>query len=156
MSYQQDTKFVDDSVTANLASEFANFDWDVLILHYLGLDHVGHSAGPNSLLMPPKQREMDAIIKYILEQLIDKDKAGSLPTLFVVCSDHGMSEVGNHGGSSALETATVAVMMSSMFMNRTGYSGVASKLPPGLFVSVDSFGRSRYVKKVSKQSIIDD
>ena len=117
MSYQQDTKFVDDSVTANLASEFANFDWDVLILHYLGLDHVGHSAGPNSLLMPPKQREMDAIIKYILEQLIDKDKAGSLPTLFVVCSDHGMSEVGNHGGSSALETATITVMMSSVWMN---------------------------------------
>jgi ethanolamine phosphate transferase 2 subunit G len=37
---------VDNNVTRHLDDELANKDWDVLILHYLGLDHIGHLGGP--------------------------------------------------------------------------------------------------------------
>ena len=39
---------VDDNVTRHLAGEMPKNDWDVCILHYLGLEHIGHLAGPSS------------------------------------------------------------------------------------------------------------
>jgi predicted AlkP superfamily pyrophosphatase or phosphodiesterase len=38
---------VDNNVTRNLWPELTEFDWDVMILHYLGLDHAGHLRGPH-------------------------------------------------------------------------------------------------------------
>ena len=40
-----------------------------MILHYLGLDHVGHLVGPTSPLMSSKLSEMDAVIKLIYTSL---------------------------------------------------------------------------------------
>jgi ethanolamine phosphate transferase 2 subunit G len=37
---------VDYNVTRHLDNELERKDWDVLILHYLGLDHIGHLGGP--------------------------------------------------------------------------------------------------------------
>lgn len=72
-------------------------DWDAAILHYLGLDHVGHLGGPNSPLMLPKQKEMDLAIASIYdivskqdEKRLQENKKG---TLIVVCGDHGMNQV---------------------------------------------------------------
>lgn len=36
-----------------------------MILHYLGLDHIGHVEGPFSALIKPKLQEMDEIIARI-------------------------------------------------------------------------------------------
>lgn len=47
-------------------------DWDLLILHYLGLDHIGHVSGPNSPLVGPKLSEMDNILKKIHISLLSK------------------------------------------------------------------------------------
>ncbi len=58
---------VDDNVTRHVDAELAAPDWDVLILHYLGLDHIGHLAGPLSPLVPPKLREMDDVVRRIYE-----------------------------------------------------------------------------------------
>jgi ethanolaminephosphotransferase len=33
-------------VTRNVPRELRGGDWDAMILHYLGLDHIGHKAGP--------------------------------------------------------------------------------------------------------------
>ncbi|XP_070791556.1 GPI ethanolamine phosphate transferase 2 isoform X4 [Pituophis catenifer annectens] len=44
---------------------------------------------------------------------------GTLPNLLVVCGDHGMSETGNHGGSSESEIRTPLLFVSSAFQ-RTG------------------------------------
>lgn len=41
-----------------------------MILHYLGLDHIGHVEGPYSPKIPIKLREMDAVIKEIHSQMI--------------------------------------------------------------------------------------
>ena len=56
---------VDDNVTRHLESEMTKSDWDVMILHYLGLDHIGHLEGPDSHLVQPKLDEMSQNIKFI-------------------------------------------------------------------------------------------
>ncbi|KAI9504019.1 alkaline-phosphatase-like protein [Coemansia spiralis] len=112
-----DTVEVDNNVTRHVRPELERNDWDVTILHYLGLDHIGHLAGPNSPLMRPKQKEMDNVVKDIYEiirrQDIERTKndSGAKPTLFVLLGDHAMNEIGNHGGNSKLETSTVFVFM---------------------------------------------
>ncbi|XP_030327196.1 GPI ethanolamine phosphate transferase 2 isoform X6 [Strigops habroptila] len=109
---------VDDNVTRHLDRVFKREDWDLLILHYLGLDHIGHVTGPNSPLVGAKLREMDNILKKIHISLLSKEEA-SLPNLLVVCGDHGMSETGSHGGSSAGEVHTPLLFISSAFEKRS-------------------------------------
>lgn len=60
---------VDNNVTRHVAGELRNDDWSVMVLHYLGLDHIGHKGGPRSPHMVPKQREMDGIVHEIYEAL---------------------------------------------------------------------------------------
>ncbi|KAI8326165.1 alkaline phosphatase-like protein [Martensiomyces pterosporus] len=112
-----DTVEVDRNVTRHVRPELERDGWDVTIFHYLGLDHIGHLAGPSSPLMRPKQREMDEVVKSVFEivarqdeERMSKDK-GAKPTLFVLLGDHAMNEIGNHGGNSKLETSTVFVFM---------------------------------------------
>ncbi|CCF59922.1 hypothetical protein KAFR_0I01410 [Kazachstania africana CBS 2517] len=70
-----------------------NDDWDVLIGHMLGVDHVGHKYGPNHFTMREKQLQVNTFIKKIIDS-IDNN------TLLVVMGDHGMDHTGNHGGDS--------------------------------------------------------
>jgi ethanolaminephosphotransferase len=118
--FVQDTVEVDVNVTRNVLVELQRDDWDVMILHYLGLDHIGHWQGPASPLMAPKQREMDTVIRSILRSLAALDRleaqrnarlrlAPPKPSLLLVCSDHGMTDQGGHGGTTLPESSTVAV-----------------------------------------------
>ena len=42
----QDFTEVDDNVTRHIPSELKRSDWNGMIMHYLGLDHIGHKSGP--------------------------------------------------------------------------------------------------------------
>lgn len=42
----QDYTEVDNNVTRHIADELKNDDWNTMVLHYLGLDHIGHKGGP--------------------------------------------------------------------------------------------------------------
>lgn len=106
--YVSDFTEVDLNVTRHIDEELKSNKWDVLILHYLGLDHIGHKGGPRSPFMEDKQKEMDGIIEKIYESLDES-------TLLVVMGDHGMNDVGNHGGSSAGETSAALAMISKVF-----------------------------------------
>jgi ethanolamine phosphate transferase 2 subunit G len=33
-------------VTRHVPEELGSEDWNTMVLHYLGLDHIGHKAGP--------------------------------------------------------------------------------------------------------------
>ncbi|SPN98339.1 related to LAS21 transferase, adding a side chain to the GPI core structure [Cephalotrichum gorgonifer] len=101
---------VDHNVTRNIAGELENQDWNTMILHYLGLDHIGHKSGPRSSNMVPKQREMDGIVKQLYHAMETKEHLSS--TLLVMCGDHGMNDAGNHGASSAGETSAALTFMS--------------------------------------------
>uniref|UniRef100_A0AAZ3Q5X7 GPI ethanolamine phosphate transferase 2 C-terminal domain-containing protein n=1 Tax=Oncorhynchus tshawytscha TaxID=74940 RepID=A0AAZ3Q5X7_ONCTS len=127
MEYDGTTSFfvsdyteVDNNVTRHLDNTLKRDDWDILILHYLGLDHIGHISGPHSSLIQPKLMEMDDILKKIHGSLILKETEGALPYLLVLCGDHGMSETGSHGGSSAHEVNTPLVLISPAFKRKVG------------------------------------
>ncbi|KAK9728374.1 major facilitator superfamily transporter protein, variant 2 [Basidiobolus ranarum] len=110
-----DTVEVDVNVTRHVGPELESAEWDVLILHYLGLDHIGHSSGPSSPLMALKQKEMDEVVETIYNGIVSSDAKSSTRTLFVLCGDHGMNEMGNHGGSSAGETSAAMAFISPHF-----------------------------------------
>ncbi|ROW17799.1 hypothetical protein VPNG_00559 [Cytospora leucostoma] len=101
---------VDNNVTRHVPDELRNDDWNTLVLHYLGLDHIGHKGGPRSSNMLPKQIEMDGIVKDIYTAIETAPHLQS--TLLVLLGDHGMNDAGNHGGSTPGETSPALVFMS--------------------------------------------
>lgn len=101
---------MDNNVTRNIEDELKNEDWGLMVLHYLGLDHIGHKSGPRSVNMVPKQREMDGIVQDIFMAIESQKHLQS--TLFVMCGDHGMNDAGNHGASSPGETSAALLFMS--------------------------------------------
>ncbi len=70
-----------------LPNELAKNDWDVVIAHYLGVDHCGHKYGPLHSEMSRKLNEMNEEIRKVIEQMDDDT------TLFVI-GDHGMTVTG--------------------------------------------------------------
>ncbi|KAJ8783537.1 hypothetical protein J1605_009242 [Eschrichtius robustus] len=67
-----DETWVDDNVTRHLDKVLKRRDWDVLILHYLGLDHIGHVSGPSSPLIGRKLSEMDSVLMKIHTSLLSE------------------------------------------------------------------------------------
>nr|XP_017014911.2 GPI ethanolamine phosphate transferase 2 [Drosophila takahashii] len=89
----------DRNVTKTLETELLLSDWSLLILHYLGLDHIGHVEGSESPRVPLKLKEMDEAVQKIL------DHPKSLPKyLLMLTGDHGMADGGGHGGNTPAET----------------------------------------------------
>jgi len=79
----------------------SNDSFELVVAHFLGVDHVGHTYGPHNRHMDEKLRQMDDMLSYVFDR-IDSDK-GSCRVAFVF-GDHGMTEDGNHGGGTAEET----------------------------------------------------
>ncbi|WEW61865.1 major facilitator super transporter protein [Emydomyces testavorans] len=124
---------VDNNVTRHVPEELQNQDWSAMIMHYLGLDHIGHKAGPfrqvierpilrkfdptcltgSSPHMIPKQREMDSVVQKIYTAMEEQDHLAS--TVLVLCGDHGMNDAGNHGGASSGETSAALTFISPKF-----------------------------------------
>ena len=44
-------------------------DWDVLIAHFLGVDHVGHTFGPSHPAMESKLTQMDRALREVVAAL---------------------------------------------------------------------------------------
>ncbi len=119
---------VDDNVTRHLEEELSRSDWDVTILHYLGLDHIGHLAGPASPLVPAKLDEMGDVIKTIVDSLTEKASKSppdQPPPLVLVLGDHGMSDAGSHGGASVAEVMTPVVALGPAVRQKRARSRVA-------------------------------
>ena len=79
--------------------------WDILIGHCLGVDHVGHRFGPDHPAMREKLNQMDRMIQNLTQAIDDR-------TLLVVMGDHGMDSQGNHGGESDEEVEAALWMYS--------------------------------------------
>lgn len=60
--------------------------------------------------MIPKQEEMDGIVNQIYSAMEAQKHLAS--TLLVLAGDHGMNDVGNHGGSAPGETSPALVFIS--------------------------------------------
>ncbi|RMY82112.1 hypothetical protein D0862_12122 [Hortaea werneckii] len=107
---------VDNNVTRHVPEELARGDWNAMIMHYLGLDHIGHKTGPQGPNMPAKQKEMDGIVQEIYEAM-EKDESHR-DTLLVLAGDHGMNAGGNHGGSGPGETEPALLFASPKLKTR--------------------------------------
>ena len=112
--YAVDFTDVDNAVTDPLFNvELHKDDWNILILHYLGLDHIGHSRGPDPKLVCDKLNEMDNIFFRIYEDFVSK----SPNNMLVVMGDHGMSNEGSHGGATEEELYTPLLLVSNLIKN---------------------------------------
>ncbi|KAJ8287116.1 hypothetical protein GJAV_G00047830 [Gymnothorax javanicus] len=93
----KDLHTVDDGILQHLYPTMEGCDWDVLIAHFLGVDHCGHRFGPDHPAMADKLTQMDGVIRSVIGRLGND-------TLLVVMGDHGMTDTGDHGGESQKET----------------------------------------------------
>lgn len=74
-------------VDSKIFNELEKSDWDLIIAHYLGVDHAGHRYGPNHPEMTRKLNETNARLERIIETLPSD-------VLLYVIGDHGMTETG--------------------------------------------------------------
>ncbi|GAB68979.1 hypothetical protein PCYB_144070 [Plasmodium cynomolgi strain B] len=77
--------------------------WDLLFVHVLGVDHVGHVGKPNSRKMKNVLKDFDIFVDDIVQKVKSEKKK---KTLFVLFGDHGQTRTGDHSGYSADETDT--------------------------------------------------
>lgn len=63
-------------------------DWHAMILHYLGVDHIGHMSGPDAPHMIKKQRQMDDVVRMVFEAIQTRKHQSN--TLLILLGDHGM------------------------------------------------------------------
>ena len=76
--------------------------FELVVAHFLGVDHVGHTYGPHDRHMTEKLAQRDDALSYVLET-IDSTPTDSCRAALVF-GDHGMTEDGNHGGGTEDET----------------------------------------------------
>ncbi|TNN78955.1 GPI ethanolamine phosphate transferase 3 [Liparis tanakae] len=95
--FGQDLHTVDNGILQHLYTTMVGDDWDVLVAHFLGVDHCGHRFGPDHPAMADKLTQMDGVIRSVIDRLQND-------TLLVVMGDHGMTDTGDHGGESQKET----------------------------------------------------
>ncbi|KAL2530676.1 Alkaline-phosphatase-like family protein [Forsythia ovata] len=104
----KDLHTVDDGCIKNLLPTLYKEDWDVLIAHFLGVDHAGHIFGVDSSPMIEKLEQYNEILKKVVEVLESQSSPGDLHenTMLLVMGDHGQTLNGDHGGGSAEEVET--------------------------------------------------
>ncbi|XP_035313387.1 GPI ethanolamine phosphate transferase 3 isoform X2 [Cricetulus griseus] len=115
----RDLHTVDNGILEHLYPTMDSGEWDVLIAHFLGVDHCGHKHGPNHPEMAKKLSQMDQVIQGLIERL-END------TLLVVAGDHGMTMNGDHGGDSELEVSAALFLYSP--------TALFSTVPPESFL----------------------
>ncbi|KAM5192373.1 GPI ethanolamine phosphate transferase 3 [Mantella aurantiaca] len=101
----KDLHTVDDGILRHLYPTVDGGDWDVVIAHFLGVDHCGHKHGPDHPETAKKLAQMNHMISSLIEHLDDK-------TLLVVAGDHGMTDTGDHGGDSDKEVTAALFLYS--------------------------------------------
>ncbi|KAG0212574.1 mannose-ethanolamine phosphotransferase gpi13 [Mortierella sp. GBA30] len=87
--------------------------WDLLIAHFLGVDHCGHTYGPNDPHMAQKLEQMNDQLEKVIASVSDD-------TLVVIMGDHGMNGQGDHGGDSDDEVKAGLVVYSKRKLNNAG------------------------------------
>ncbi|KAM4808885.1 LOW QUALITY PROTEIN: GPI ethanolamine phosphate transferase 3 [Rhinophrynus dorsalis] len=101
----KDLHTVDNGILQHLYPTMDSEDWDILIAHFLGVDHCGHKHGPDHPETANKLMQMNHVISSLVEHLDDK-------TLLVVAGDHGMTHTGDHGGDSENEVTAALFLYS--------------------------------------------
>ena len=115
-----------------------SFKWDIIVGHFLGVDHVGHRYGPDHHTMQEKLNQMNDVVKDVVERLDDE-------TLLIVMGDHGMDANGNHGGDS------IGELESSLFMYSKNKQFHVNKKP---LEAYDVAKEGKYYRKVNQIDLV--
>lgn len=117
----KDLDTVDDGIWEHLLPTLRRpADWDVLVAHYLGVDHAGHSVGVESSRMAEKLRQMDDHVAAIVDVLRDGAASGGpyADALLLISGDHGQTLSGDHGGGSPEEVDSVLIAVDLSALHR--------------------------------------
>lgn len=79
-----DLHMVDNGILEHLLPELRRSDWDVLIAHFLGVDHCGHRFGPSHVEMSNKLQQMDSMIRLICQLIRCTHLIGFLILLLIL------------------------------------------------------------------------
>jgi len=96
----RDLDTVDNGCRAHLPrllEELRHHKVELIVAHFLGVDHVGHTYGPLNQHMDEKLKQIDNILDTTLEFLDGTTDQCSVAFVF---GDHGMTNDGNHGGGT--------------------------------------------------------
>lgn len=97
----KDFDTLDNSAAGDILKELDNgSDFKLMIGHILGIDSAGHTVGPFHKELERKLRDTSEIIHSIVDKM-DRH------TTLIIFGDHGMTNNGDHGGSSELELRTI-------------------------------------------------
>lgn len=110
-----DLDSVDEGIKSHLQPEMQKNDWDLLIAHFLGVDHCGHRHGPFHSEMTRKLDEMNAVISDVINAMDNN-------TVLVVLGDHGMTKTGDHGGETEDEVTAALFVYSRLGLLPTQWS----------------------------------
>ncbi|CAM8932811.1 unnamed protein product [Rhodiola kirilowii] len=104
----KDLHTVDNGCIDHLIPSLYKKDWDVLIAHFLGVDHAGHIYGVDSGPMVEKLDQYNAVLEKVIEILESQSGLGGLHenSLLLVMGDHGQTLNGDHGGGTFEEVET--------------------------------------------------
>ena len=102
--------------------EIMHADSDVLLFHFLGLDHIGHAFSARKDLVDLKLEEMDSFVAELQDWIANEDAKSGRRTLTLVMGDHGMTLDGNHGGGSPEETRAAAVFLAPKLNMKRGFT----------------------------------
>lgn len=110
----KDLHTVDNGCIDHLLPSLHQEDWDVLIAHFLGVDHAGHIFGVDSIPMIEKLEQYNIVLEKVVEVLESQSGPGGIHenTFLVVMGDHGQTLNGDHGGGSDEEVETSIFAMS--------------------------------------------
>ncbi|KAL8258655.1 hypothetical protein R6Q59_026608 [Mikania micrantha] len=110
----KDLDTVDNGCISHLIPTLYDDDWDLLVAHFLGMDHAGHIFGVDSVQMIDKLKQYNEELEKVVEVLQSQSGKGGLHenTLLLVMGDHGQTVNGDHGGGSPEEVETSIFAMS--------------------------------------------
>lgn len=110
---------------------------EVMILHFLGVDHVGHTYGPHNQHMDMKLHQMDVAMNDLLEYIDTSNDSCSMALIF---GDHGMTEDGNHGGGTEEEINAALFIHTSPSCARSNTGGGTS----GITTTMSNYGQTAF------------
>uniref|UniRef100_T1JNY3 GPI ethanolamine phosphate transferase 3, catalytic subunit n=1 Tax=Strigamia maritima TaxID=126957 RepID=T1JNY3_STRMM len=108
----KDLDTVDNGILEQLIPTMKSDQWDVIVAHFLGVDHCGHTYGPDHPLMGQKLNQLDLILKSVVSNLRDD-------SILFVLGDHGMSSSGDHGGDSREEVTSALFVYSPTIIDKS-------------------------------------
>eukprot|EP00884_Botryococcus_braunii_P021643 jgi/Botrbrau1/8162/Bobra.357_2s0008.1 len=123
----QESDTVDEAIWQDLPAALSGEGepWDVLVAHFLGIDHVGHTFDCGSPQMAAKVSQLDHRMEHVINLLLNRGGPGDLHenTLLLIMGDHGLTWGGDHGGGSIEEVET------ALFALHVGRGNASLPLP---------------------------